>query len=204
MWTYGLLALAGVLMFPALYSSGLSRATSEDWDVASTPVARIPLDSLQRTRSASLVFAVPATDAWTRIRETWGDPGYVVCVRSPAAPPSILPWSTLGLQISATTGRGTLDMAAAGSIQDSNRSTDTGLVFRPKPGERVRLEVAVGGSVTLPDGELTVAPHWDSNGEARAWGMALALNFRPYLRLAFILGFGLLLAATVIGNWRAA
>ena len=191
-----------VLMLPSLYFSGLSHASSEDWEVASTPVAGVPLDSLQRTRSVSLVFRVPANEQWTRIRDSWGDPGYVIVGRSPDPSQSVLSWNSLGLQVTGTTGLGALDMAPAGAIQNSARSNDTGLAFRPKPGVRVRLDVTVRPSVTLPAGELIVAPNWDSNDEGRAWGMAFALNVRPYLRLALLSGIGFLVAAAIVGNWR--
>jgi hypothetical protein len=166
------------LMLPSLYFSGLSHASSEDWEVASTPVAGVPLDSLQRTRSVSLVFRVPANEQWTRIRDSWGDPGYVIVGRSPDPSESVLSWNSLGLQVTGTTGLGALDMVPAGATQNSARSNDTGLAFRPKPGVRVRLDVTVRPSVTLPAGELIVAPNWDSNGEARAWGMGVRLE-RP-------------------------
>jgi hypothetical protein len=64
------------------------------------------------------------------------------------------------------------------------------------------LDVLVGTSVTLPIGELTVAPNWTSDGEGRAWGMLFALNLRPYSRLAFLGGIGLLMAAAIVGVWR--
>jgi hypothetical protein len=201
-WTLGLTTSAMVLILPTLYFSGLSHASSEDWEVASTPVADVPLDALQRTRSVSLVFRVPANEQWTRIRDSWGDPGYVIVGRSPDRADSVLSWNSLGLQVTGTTGLGALDMAPAGSIQNSARSSDTGLAFRPKPGVRVRLDITVRPSVTLPAGELIVAPNWDSNGEGRAGGMAFALNVRPYLRLALLLGVALLGAAAILGNWR--
>jgi hypothetical protein len=201
-WTFGLMALALILMSPALFLSGLTQASAEDWEVASTPVARIPLDSLQRTRSASLVFRVPAEQQWTRIRDSWGDPGYVIFGQARAPSQSVLPWNSLGIQVVATTGLGTLQLAPAGPIQNSVHSDDAGLTFRAKPGENVRLDVLVGTSVTLPIGELTVAPNWTSDGEGRAWGMLFALNLRPYSRLAFLGGIGLLMAAAIVGVWR--
>jgi hypothetical protein len=32
--------------------------------------------------------------------------------------------------------------------------------------------------------------------------MVFAVNFRPYFRLALLVGVGLLVIATIVGNWR--
>jgi hypothetical protein len=203
-WTFGLMAFAMILMVPTFWFSGLSQASHEDWDVAATPVARVPLDSLQRTRSVSLVFRVPAEEQWTRIRETWGDPDYVIFAREPDPSRAVVSWNALGIQVVGSTGLGPLTMAPAGAINNTTRSDDTGLSFRAKPGERVRLDLTVSASVTLPAGELTIAPNWKGDGEGRAWGMAFALNYRRSLRLAFFMGVGLLVAGAIVGSWRTA
>ena len=55
----------------------------------------------------------------------------------------------------------------------------------------------------LPAGDLVVAPNWNAaQDESRSWGMAVALRVRPYLRLTFLIGMGLVVAAVVVGNWR--
>jgi hypothetical protein len=164
-WSISLTVSGIGLMLPALFLSGLPSASREDWDLASAPVARIPLDSLQRTRAASVVFRVPAEDQWARIRRSWGDPGYRICAVTPDPSEAVLPWDSLGIAIVGTTALGPLAMAHAGAFEGATRSTDTSVAFRAKPGEKVRLDVTVRPSVVLPAGELTVAPNWSSNGK---------------------------------------
>ena len=121
----------------------MSGASTEDWDVASMPVARLPLDSLRDARLASLVFVVPTTDQWVRIRDAWFLPNrswlYVVFGRADVLGVNrSLSWNSLGLdvhRIDRTSGRSTL--TTAGSAPDSMAAVDTGVAFRPRPrGER--------------------------------------------------------------------
>ena len=155
-WTYALIVGGLLLMLPALYTSGMSGASTEDWDVASMPVARLPLDSLRDARLASLVFVVPTTDQWVRIRDAWGDHGYVVFGRADDRSQSVLSWNSLGLEVTGSTGLGPLDMTTAGSAPNSMAAVDTGVAFRPRPGEKVRLNVKAKNPGALPDGELVV------------------------------------------------
>ena len=202
-WTFALITSGLCLLLPALYTSGISGATTEDWDVALAPVARVPLDSLQHARSASLVFSVPATDQWARIRKAWGDPGYVVFCRTDDYPQTVLSWASLSLEVTGSSGLGRLELTAAGSVPNSASAADTGLVFRPRPGEKVRLDVTAKNPRVLPRAELVVQPNWDSNAEGRAVGMLFSVNWRPYLRCGLVGGIVLLLAAATISTWRA-
>lgn len=203
-WTFALITAGLCLLLPALYTSGISGATEEDWDVASTPVVRVPLDSLQDGRSMSLVFSVPATDQWARIRKAWGDPGYVVFCRTDDYRQAVLSWASLGLEVTGSTGLGPLELTAAGPVANSDGAADTGVVFRPRPGERVRLDVTAKSPRVLPSGELVVQANWDSNAKARMVGMVFSLNWRPYLRWGLVGGIVLLLAAATVGHWRTA
>ena len=84
------------------------------------------------------------------------------------------------------------------------RGANRSVVFQPRPGERVRLDLTVKTSVTLPAGELIIAPNWDHAGEQRAWGMAFALNYRQYFKLAFLVGVAMLAAGVIVGYRGAA
>jgi len=128
-----LVALGLLFVLPGLFTSGVSGASAEDWAVASTPIARFPLDSLRRAGSVSFVFVVPTTEQWIRIRETWGDPGYVVFGTSQGPSPSVVGWAPLGVEAEASTGLGPLRIEPAGAFHRSVGSQDTGVVFRPRP-----------------------------------------------------------------------
>ncbi len=203
-WTCVLIAGGVLLMLPVLYTSGISGASTEDWDVASTPIARLPLDSLRDARSASIVFMVPTTDQWVRIRETWGDPRYVVFGRTDDGSLSVLPWNSLGLEVTGSTGLGPLEMTAAGDVQNSLPANTTGVMFRPRPGEKVRLDIKATNPGALPDGELVVQAAWEGDAKGRAVGMAFSVDLRRYLRLGLLCGAILLVAAAALGNWRTA
>jgi len=200
LWTYVLIAGGLLLMFPALYTSGISGASADDWDAATSPVARLPLDSLRDARFASLVFTVPVTDQWVRIRDLWGDSGYIVVGRTDDRSQSVLSWSSLGLEVTGSTARGPLDMTAASS-RDVH---DSGVTFRPTPGERVRLNVRAKTPGAPPNGELVVQVNWGSDPKFLLGRALFSLDFRPHLRLGLLCGVILLVAAAVLGNWRTA
>ena len=202
-WRHALVVCAILLLVPGVYTSGIYGPSTEDADVAFTPVARLPLDSLKKAGSASLIFGVPATDQWARIRDGWGDPGYIVFGFAEKDNSFVLSWSSLGVEVTASTGRGPLDVEAVEQVPYaySSRAQDPGLVFRPQPGEKVRLDITVRNPSALPDGELVVRANWDSNVD-RAVGIAFSVDVRRYVRWCSICGVVLLVAAALIRTDR--
>jgi hypothetical protein len=202
--SHALVALGLLFVLPGLFTSGMFGASAEDWAVASTPIARLPLDSLGRSGSVSLVFVVPTSEQWIRIRETWGDPGYVVFGTSQGPSPSVVGWSTLGVEAEASTRLGALRIEPAGAFHRSGGSQDTGVVFRPRPGERVRLDLKLANSELPVEGELVVAVNWDADTKGRMLNMVFNIDFRRYLRWGLIVGVFILVAAALMPNQKAA
>lgn len=199
-WRHALVVCALLLLLPGVYTSGIFGPSTEDAAIAFTPVARLPLDSLRKVGSTSLVFGVPATDQWARIRDGWGDPGYIVFAFAERDSSSVLSWSSLGVEVTASTGRGPLEVEAAkhAPYAYSTDAQDPGVVFRPGPGEKVRLDVKVRNPSALPDGELVVRAYWDSSGIDHAVGVASNVDLRRYIRWCSMFGVLLLLAAALI------
>jgi hypothetical protein len=203
-WTFALIAGGVVLMLPGLYVSGMSGASTEDWEVASTPVGRLPLDSVRAARSASMVFTVPTTDQWVRIRDAWGEPRYVVFARGGAGDSAVIAWNSLELEVTGSTGLGPLDMAVAVQLPNSLPPNASGVMFQPRPGEKVRLNIKAMNPAAVPNGELVVRAAWDGDPKGRAVGMLFSVDLRPYLRMGLLCGVVLLVVAAVLGNWRTA
>lgn len=199
-----LVALGMLFALPGLFTSGVSGASAEDWAVASTPIARFPLDSLRHAGSISLVFVVPTTEQWMRIRDTWGDPGYVVFGTSPGPSPSVVDWSTLGVEAEASTELGALRIEPAGAFHRSAGSQDTGVVFRPRPGERVRLDLALASSELPVEGELVVGVNWDADSKGRMLNMVFNVDLRRYFRWSLIAGVLMMAAAALMPHQRTA
>jgi hypothetical protein len=200
---HALVELGLLFVLPELFTSGPSRESAEDWAVASAPIARFPLDSLRPAGSVSLIFVVPTTEQWIRIREAWGDPGYVVFGTSEGPSPSVVAWSSLGVEAEASTELGALMIEPAGAFHRSARSEDSGVVFRPRPGERVRLDLTLADSEQAEEGELVVGVNWDADTKGRMLSMAFNIDLRRYVRWSLIAGVCLLVAAALTPNQTA-
>ena len=205
-WRHALVVWGLFLLLPGVYTSGIFGPSSEDADISFTPVVRLPLDSLKKVGSASVIFTVPATDQWARIRDGWGDPGYIVFGLAASDSSSVLSWSSLGVEVKASTARGPLhvEVAKHAPYAYSTDAQNPGVVFRPQPGEKVRLDVTVRNPRALPDGELVVRANWDSSAKDHAVGIAFNVDARRYVRWSSLCGVVLLVAAALIRTQKTA
>jgi hypothetical protein len=178
--------------------SGVVGLSVEDAELAFTPVARVPLDSLRDHHAASVVFVVPAGEQWGRIRGSWGDPGYAVFGVSEDHS-SVCSASALGLAVEASTGRGDLrtEPAKGAPYGYSTNAEDPTVVFRPRPGDRVRLDITVRNPDELPHGELVVRANWDGTVKDQMTGMLFSVDLRPYIRVCTLLGIMLFVTAAM-------
>jgi hypothetical protein len=195
---YALILIALLLTLPAAFTSGVFGPTAEDAELAVTPAVRLPLDALKRAGSASVIFEVPAGVQWTRIRDEWGDPDYVVfgVARSNG---SVVSWSSLGVAVTASIAGRSLPVepATAAAYGYSSGAQDPGVVIRPAPGARVRVDFAASNPDPGPATEIVVKPEWPGMKD-RLVGVTLNLNLRPHIRAASVCGVLLLAVAAFI------
>jgi hypothetical protein len=151
-----------------------------------------------------MVFTVPTTDQWVRIRDTWGEPAYAVFARTDGGDLAVIAWDSLDLEVTGSTGLGPLDMAVAVALPNSLPPNAGGVMFWPRPGEEVRLNIKAMNPAAVPDGELVVQAAWDGDPKGRAVGMVFSVDLRPFLRMGLLCGVVLLFVAAVLGNWRTA
>lgn len=198
---HALLAIALLLLLPAAFTSGVFGPSAEDAESALVPVVRLPLDGLTRAGSASAIFTVPATAQWSRLRERWGDPDYVIFGVLREDPSNVVPWPSLGVEVTASNAAGALAVEPArgapygyGYGADGQ---DPGLAIRPRPGDTVRLDFSLSDPAAQAAGEIVVRPEWDGMKD-RLVGVAMTLHLRGHIRLMVVAGVLLLVAAALV------
>lgn len=196
---HALLAIALLLLLPAAFTSGVFGPSAEDAESALVPVVRLPLDGLTRAGSASAIFTVPATAQWSRLRERWGDPDYVIFGVLKEAPSNVVPWTSLGVEMTASNAAGVLTVEPARSAPYGYGSSgpDPGLAIRPRPGDTVRLDFSLSDPTVQPAGEIVVRPEWDGMKD-RLVGVAMTLHLGGHIRLMVVAGVLLLVAAALV------
>lgn len=195
---YALIAIGLLLTLPAAFTSGLFGPTVEDAELAVAPAARLPLDALKRAGSTSVIFEVPAGVQWTRIREGWGDPDYLVfgVAKSDG---SVVSWSSVGVAVTASIAGRSLPVEPATSVAYGYSSSvqDPGVVIRPGSGARVRVDFTGLDSDLGPAAEIVIQPEWQGMKD-RLVGVALNLKLQPHVRVASVCGVLLLALAAFI------
>jgi hypothetical protein len=195
---YALILIALLMILPAAFTSGVFGPTSEDAELAAVPVIRLPFDALKRAGSASVIFEVPASVQWTRLRNAWGDPDYIVFAVS-RTDGTIVSWSSVGVAVTASIASRPLavEPAAASPYGYSSSAQDPGVAIRAAPGARVRVDFAVLSAHPESAGEIVIQPEWEGMKD-RLVGVALNLHLRPHIRVASVLGVLLLAVAAAI------
>lgn len=165
---------------------------------ATQPVVRIPLETLRSAGRASVVFRVPETKQWERLRREWGEPHYLVfAYRRERSSHYIQPFGELDLAVRATSNGETLvtERASDAPYSYSSRTTDVGIVFRGMPGAEIRLDVEAKDAPSRRDGEFVVEPQWPGSLKDRIVGAMLEESAAPYVTGAGIVGVLLVFAA---------
>jgi hypothetical protein len=195
---YALILIALLLILPAAFTSGVFGPTSEDVELATAPVIRLPLDALMRAGSVSVIFEVPAGVQWTRIRNAWGDPDYIVFAVS-KTDGTIVSWSSVGVAVTASIASRPLPVEPAASTPYgySSSAQDPGVAIRAGPGARVRVDFAVLSPNPESATEIVIQPEWEGMKD-RIVGVALNLHLRPHIRVASVFGVLLLAVAAFI------
>jgi hypothetical protein len=195
------LVVAGVLMLvPGACVLVRSAPTADDAGAAFTEVVRIRLDSFRSGFPIKFVFSVPATAQWTRLREAWGDHGYIVYAeRKKSSTPWIIPFSELNLDVSVShAGRSlAVERPAGCPYTISSDTADCAVAFKPHPGEVLDVILTARRPESLPSGDVVIKPSRDGYEKDRIVGTMLDADLRPYLLAVSALGIVLLIAAAI-------
>ena len=195
---YALVLIALLLILPSALTSGVFGPTAEDAELTVTPAAQLPLDALKKAGSVSVIFEVPAGAQWTRIRDHWGDPDYIVFAVD-KRDRSVVSWSSIGVAVTASVASRPLPVEAASAAPYgySSSARDPGVVIRPGPGARVRVDFAVASGDAGPVSEILIQPDWPFMKD-RLVGVALTPHLRPHIRVAAVFGVLLLAVAAFL------
>lgn len=178
----------------------------EDVGSAFRPVARLKLDSLKPESTVRLIFIVPHTAQWSRIRRAWGDQGYAAYGVEMRAHNHrwILPYSDLGLDLKvAREGEQMrLEKLEGTPYGHSSETSDSGVLFRPSPGDELEISIT-RRSASPAQGELVIAPYWDGYAKDHIVGAMIDSELRTYAWGMAILGIVSLIAGASLGVFSA-
>ena len=165
----------------------------DDAAVAFTPVTRLSLESLRAGAPVGLLFSVPDSVQWKRIRQDrrMGDNGYIVFGASKGGR-ELVPFNTLSLDVAVSDGRGPLSLQPAeGAPYGYGGTLDVGLRFHPLPGEEIQVRLTARRPELLPNGQLIIEPYWSGAVKDYLVGASLDFDMRPIViritQLAFVL-----------------
>ena len=83
------------------------------------------------------------------------------------------------------------------------RSSFEGLSFRAVPGSTIRIEVNAKPKLEVPDGDLTITPHWATATKDRLVGIAIEEEITPYFEFLAVCGIvAVLFAAALVFRRR--
>ena len=198
--------VAGVLMLlPGACTFVRSAPDRDDAGVAFTEVARLRLESFKAGSLIKLVFRVPNTAQWERLRQAWGDHGYIMYAeRKEDATPWIIPFSKLKLDVTVSrAGRSVSVQKSTGcpymiSVSSSSDTDDCAMAFKPTPGEELEIALTPRGSENLPAGDFVIQPYWGGYEKDRIVGAMIDSDVRPYALGAGAIGIVLLIASSVL------
>ena len=205
------LLIVGILLLaPGACTLVRPPLTTDDAGVAFTEVARIRLDSFRNPSSIRLVFSVPNTPQWQRLREAWGDHGYIVhAERNERSSVWIVPFSTLNLDVTVLRAGGTVAVQKASgcpyliSIASASDGRDCAMAFKPIPGEKLEITLTSRGAENLPAGDFVIQPSWGGYEKDRIVGAMIDSDLRPYLIGAAAIGIALVISSSILGIYAA-
>lgn len=196
--------MAGVLMLlPGACTLVSSAPNRDDAGVAFTEVARIRLDSFRAGSPIRLVFRVPDTAQWKRLRESWGSHGYIVYAEGKENS-TIIPLAKLNLDLSVSrAGRSVEVQKSSGcpymvSIASSSDIDDCAMVFKPTPGEELEVALTPRSSENLPAGDFVIQPYWGGSEKDLIVNAMIDSDVQPYMLGAAAIGVILLIASSIL------
>lgn len=196
------LVLAGMLARPL----AIDTLRPDEVKAAFARLADVPLDLTQTGKSVELAVTIPNDEVWRRIRQLWGEPGYIVAAVSSPAGNYMYCLSQLGLTASVTANGVPVNAVTADQPPygySANLScTQLGVRFTAAPGER--LQVAINGQpdhVSKGD-RITVEPYWSGETKDRLVGIGLEEDLKKFhLKTVWRVLVTLGAAAMIYGFW---
>ncbi len=204
-WARWLYVIGVVLLLPgACVVAEDAPVTTDDGSVAFTPAARLSLESLRAGNPVEVLFQVPDSPQWRRIRQDprMGD-GYIVLAATKQHD-WLIPFSTLTLDVAVIGPHGPIrpEKPPDSPYGYSSQNMDVGLRFHLEPGAETRIRVAARKPETLPSGELIIEPFM--NGSAKDVGVEAGVDW--FLHAIVVrttrIGFALLGAAVALSGFR--
>jgi hypothetical protein len=199
------LAITGlILVAPGVAWLFSFRLTGDDAGTAFTRLARIPLEHLEKTRSAAVIVTVPDNVQWQRVRRAWGDPGYILAAVSPPHRNLVHCFDGLGTEAEVMRGgaRIPLEAASAPPYGLSTECQANGLKFLAPPGSELTIRVLATSQQPLPAGELILMSYWNDRTKDRLVGVDLDEDLGKVLRVTSGIGLILMLSAACLATRR--
>ena len=194
--------MGGVLMLlPGACTLVRSAPTYDDVGAAFTEVVRLRLDSLRPESPVKLVFRVPATVQWKRLREAWGDHGYIVYAeRHEGSTAWIIPFSKLNLEVTVShAGRSlAVERSSGCPYLISSETEDCAAAFKPSLGDELEITLMSRGMEKPPVGDFVIKPYWGGYEKDRIVGTMIDSDLQPYIVGMAAIGIVLLITSSIL------
>jgi hypothetical protein len=157
-----LVAIGTLLLVPrTLWVAGSrNRLSDDDARVALQPLNRIHLDSIDQ-EPISVTLIIPNTTQWTKIRNVWGEPEFVISAVDAAGRFALcLPEMPVRIELIDRTGRVLPLQPDGGPYGYSTRCASSSLRFHAAPGNELTLKLAGTRGSPAPAGDLIVVSDW--------------------------------------------
>ena len=190
-------AIGALLLVPGtlwVASSG-GRLTDDDARVALQPLNRVHLDMIDQG-PISVTLMIPNTIQWTKIRNVWGEPEFVISAVASDGQRTLSLATSVRAELVDGTGRviplrpGAPPYGYSGSAMDSLR-------FRAAPGNQLTLKLGRTTPSAVLTGDLIVVSDW-FNTKDKLVGLSLDQGIESLVKLVSISGLLLVVSGACV------
>ena len=189
------------LLLPGACTLVTSAPTDDDADVAFAEVVRMRLDSFSPESPVTFVFRVPAMTQWKRLREAWGDHGYIAYAeRHEGSTPWILPFSKLNLEVTVSQAgrRVAVKRSSECPYLVSSETDDCAVAFKPSPGDELEVTLVSRSTEETPPGDFVIKPYWSGHEKDRIVGAMIDSDLQPSIVGMAVVGVVLLITSSIL------
>lgn len=189
------------MLLPASCTLVRSTPTDNDAAVAFTEVLRMRLDSVSPESLVKVVFRVPASTQWKRLRDAWGDHGYIAdAERHEGSTPWVIPFSRLNLEVTVSRRGGpvAVERSSGCPYLVSSDTDDCAVTFKPSPGDELEVTLLFGGTEKPPRGDFVIEPYWGGFEKDRLVGAMIDSGLHIYIVGVASIGIFLLIASSIL------